>query len=245
VRAVDVVVVDGLIKVYGDRRVVDGVSFKVRSGEIFGLVGPNGAGKTTTLRMIATLVKPNEGRVLINGVDALAKPVEARRSLSYLPEEAEVYPRLTGYEHMLFHAKLKCPNNYREAVNYGAQLSGLGDRLHDKAGEYSKGMKRRLLIAIALMTRPQVAILDEPTSGLDVYASYSVRKVIRKYSRESNAAVIISSHNMLEVEHLCDRVAFINNGKIIDSGTPIELMNKYSSVNMEEAFIKAIEASTI
>ncbi|MEM3163610.1 MAG: multidrug ABC transporter ATP-binding protein, partial [Desulfurococcaceae archaeon] len=98
---------------------------------------------------------------------------------------------------------------------------------------------------IALMTRPQVAILDEPTSGLDVYASYSVRKVIRKYSRESNAAVIISSHNMLEVEHLCDRVAFINNGKIIDSGTPIELMNKYSSVNMEEAFIKAIEASTI
>ncbi len=244
-QAVDVVVVEGLVKVYGSRRVVDGVSFRVRSGEVFGLVGPNGAGKTTTLRIVATLVKPNEGRVMVNGVDALAKPVEVRRFLSYLPEEAEVYPRLTGYEHILLHAKLKCSNNYREAADYGAQLSGLGSRLHDKAGEYSKGMKRRLLIAIALMTRPQVAILDEPTSGLDVYASYNVRKVIKDYSRESGAAVIISSHNMLEVEHLCDRVAFINNGRVVDSGSPAELMNKYSSANMEEAFIKAIEASTI
>ncbi len=241
----DIIVVEGLVKVYGGRRVIDGVSFRVRSGEVFGLVGPNGAGKTTTLRIIATLVKPNEGRVLVNGVDALAKPVEARKFLGYLPEEAEVYPRLTGYEHMLFHARLKCPNSYREAVSRGAQLSGLGNRLHDKAGEYSKGMKRRLLMAIALMTKPQVAILDEPTSGLDVHASYSVRKVIKEYSKEAGAAVIISSHNMLEVEHLCDRVAFINNGRIIDSGPPTELMNKYSSANIEEAFIKAIEASAI
>lgn len=240
---VDTIVVEGLVKVYCNRRVVDGVSFKVKSGEIFGLIGPNGAGKTTTLRMITTLVRPNEGRVIINGIDALAKPVEARKFLSYLPEEAEVYPRLTGYEHMLLHAKLKCPNNYREAVDYGVKLSGLRDRLHDRAGEYSKGMKRRLLIAIALMTKPQVAVLDEPTSGLDVYASYSVRKVIREYSREAGAAVVISSHNMLEVEHLCDRVAFINNGRIIDLGAPGELMDKYSSANMEEAFIKAIEAS--
>ncbi len=238
-----VVVVEGVVKSYNDRVAVNGVSFRVYSGEIFGLIGPNGAGKTTTLRMIATLIKPDRGRIIVYGVDVVKEPVRARKYIGYLPEDAEVYPRLTGYEHLLFYARIRSPGNVDETVEYGAKLSGLGDRLYDRAGEYSKGMKRRLLLAIALMTKPKLAILDEPTSGLDVYASVHVRRMIKEYVRETGSAVIISSHNMLEVEYLCDRVAFINKGVIIAEGSPKELIEKYNVSNLEEAFVEAVETS--
>ncbi len=236
-----VVEVRGLVKSYDDRVAVDGVSFSVVEGEVFGLIGPNGAGKTTTLRMVATLIKPDRGEIVISGVNAVRNPVEARQYIGYLPEEAEVYPRLTGYEHLLFYAKLRSPKHVEESVEFGARLSGLGARLSDRAEEYSKGMKRRLLLAIALMTRPRLAILDEPTSGLDVYASVKVRRMIKDYVRETGSAVILSSHNMLEVEYLCDRVAFINRGRIIAEGPPREIVERYGVENLEEAFVKAVE----
>ncbi len=239
-----IIVVEGLVKSYGERIAVNGVSFRVRSGEIYGLIGPNGAGKTTTLRMIATLIKPDHGSILIYGVDAVKEPVKARKYIGYLPEDAEVYPRLTGYEHLLFYARLRCPDSVDDTVDYGAKLSGLGDRLYDRAGEYSKGMKRRLLLAIALMTKPKLAILDEPTSGLDVYASVHVRRMIKDYVRDTGSAVILSSHNMLEVEYLCDRIAFINRGVVVAEGSPRELIEKYSVSNLEEAFVKAVESSS-
>ncbi len=238
----NILIVDDLHKIYdGKIHAVKGVSFKVKRGEIFGLIGPNGAGKTTTLRMIATLLKPTRGRIIVEDIDVVEKPVEARRYIGYLPEEADVYIRLTGYEHLKFYANLYRVENIEETIKFGAKLSGLGKDLERRAGEYSKGMKRRLLLALVLMRKPRLAILDEPTSGLDVYASVKVRKMIRKYVSETHSSVILSSHNMLEVEYLCDRVAFIYKGEIIDIGRIQDIKEKYNAINLEEAFVTAIE----
>lgn len=235
-----VIVLESVRKVYGNRVAVDNISFKVHEGEIFGLIGPNGAGKTTTLRMIATLIKPTSGKITVYGIDVVKEAIKVRRLIGYLPEEAEVYPRLTGYEHLKFYSWIKLGKIDENIIEFGIKISGLGRRIYERAGDYSKGMKRRLLLAIALMTKPKIAILDEPTSGLDVHASVNVRNMIKKFVKETGSTVIISSHNMLEVEYLCDRIAFINKGRIIAIGSPRELIERYGGTNLEEAFINAI-----
>jgi len=234
VRAVDVV------KYFGERRVLKGLSFDVEEGEVFGLIGPNGVGKTTTLRIIATLLTPSSGRVEVFGLDVVKQADEVRRLISYLPEEAGVYPRLTGLEYLEFMASFyaKSEEEKKSMVQEAVKISGLSGRLRDRAATYSKGMKRRLLLARTLMVKPKLAILDEPTSGLDVVHAYHIRRVIRDFVKSYGVTVILSSHNMLEVEYLCDRVAFINNGRIIAEGTPKKLKEAYEAENLEEAFAK-------
>ncbi|MGB9714385.1 MAG: ABC transporter ATP-binding protein [Candidatus Bathyarchaeales archaeon] len=236
VEAVDVV------KVFGNVYALDKLSFKVKSGEIFGLIGPNGAGKTTALRIASTLLLPTSGTVKVFGLDVVKNAAEVRRIISYLPEEAGAYRNLSGWEYLEFMAKFntKDGSKVREMVNEAAEITGLGERLKDKTKAYSKGMKRRLLVARALMTRPKLAILDEPTSGLDVLHAYHVREIVKRYVKEHEVTVLLSSHNMLEVEHLCDRVALINKGKIVAEGKPMELKEKYESANLEEVFAKVI-----
>lgn len=227
-----------LVKFYGKVKALDGLSFKVNEGEIFGLVGPNGAGKTTTLRIIATLLKPSSGIVRVFGYDVVEKPGEVRKLISYLPEEAGAYRFLTGKEYLEFMGKIyHIPKDF---IEEGIEIANLGEAINRQIRTYSKGMKRRLLVARALMVKPKLAILDEPTSGLDVAHALYVRNAIRKYAKEYNVTVILSSHNMLEVEYLCDRVALINEGKIVDIGTTKELIRKYGVRNLEEVFIKAI-----
>ncbi|MEB3806187.1 MAG: ABC transporter ATP-binding protein, partial [Desulfurococcales archaeon] len=159
-------------------------------------------------------------------------------------EDAGVYKHLRGIDFIGFIAEVYAEDKslVGDMVDYAVKISGLGPRLYDPMNTYSKGMKRRLLLATTLMTRPKLAILDEPTSGLDVYHSVVMRNTIKDYVRESKAAILLSSHNMLEVEYLCDRVAFINKGRIIASGRPGELKRAYEAENLEEAFIKAVEA---
>ncbi len=231
-----------LWKSYGDVEAVKGVSFKVMPGEVYGLIGPNGAGKTTTLRIVAGLLRPDRGRVLLAGYDPHREPVEAKRVLGYLPEEAGVYKHLTGLDFLEFIARLYFDDEeaVARAVEWAAEVSGLGDALRRRAGTYSKGMKRRLLLARTLMTRPRAVVLDEPTSGLDVYHSVEMRRIIREYARRNGAAVLLSSHNMLEVEYLCDRIAFIDHGVIVAEGTPREILDKYGVESLEEAFIAAV-----
>ena len=237
--------VEDLWKKFDKVIAIRGVSFKVYEGEIFGLIGPNGAGKTTTLRIIATLLKPTKGRVIVYGYDVEREPDRVRRLIGYLPEEAGVYDRLSGWENLLFYAKIYAENRdeAKRIAMYGAKLSGLSDRLRDRAETYSKGMKRRLLLARTLMVKPKLAILDEPTSGLDVYAAVEVRRLIKKYIAETNSTIILSSHNMLEVEYLCDRVAFIDNGRIIALGKPRELNERFGGENLEEAFVNAVKGA--
>ncbi len=239
----NIVVVEDLVKIYpGNIKAVDGLSFTVREGEIFGLIGPNGAGKTTTLRIIATLLKPTSGKVEVAGYNVLENPDEVRKNISYLPEEAGAYRNLTGVEYLRFMARLyaRSDEEVEEMVKEAIEISGLGDKIYEKTSIYSKGMKRRLLLARTLMVKPKLAILDEPTSGLDVVHALHVRNIILKYAKEFHVTVLLSSHNMLEVEYLCDRVGIIYNGKLYVEGRPRELIEEYNVSNLEEVFAKVV-----
>jgi len=184
-----------LVKIFGKIRALDGLSFFVRKGEIFGLIGPNGAGKTTALRIIATLIKPTSGTVRVFGLDVQKNSYEVRKIISYLPEEAGAYKNLSGAEYLKFMAGFYARERFEveKMVAEAAEISGLGERLKDKIKTYSKGMNRRLLVARALMVRPRLAILDEPTSGLDVVHAIHVRRAIRRYVKEHGVTVLLSS----------------------------------------------------
>ncbi|MBC7129982.1 ABC transporter ATP-binding protein [Candidatus Bathyarchaeota archaeon] len=231
-----------VIKVFGNIRALDGLSFNVEQGEVYGLIGPNGAGKTTALRIISTLLLPTSGSVKVFGFDVVDEADKVRKIISYLPEEAGAYRHLSGMEYLEFMAKFyaKSKDEINIMVREAAEISGLGERLRDKTKGYSKGMKRRLLVARALMIKPKLAILDEPTSGLDIIHAYHIREIIKKYVKEHGVTVLLSSHNMLEVEHLCDRVALINKGQIVAEGKPQELKEKFESANLEEVFAKVV-----
>jgi len=231
-----------LVKQFGNIRALDELSFQMKQGEIFGLIGPNGAGKTTTLRIVCTLLLPTSGSIRVFDLNPVTQANQVRKIISYLPEEAGAYPNLSGNEYLEFMAKFKTKNQkeLRETIKEADRISGLGERLRDKAKTYSKGMKRRLLVARALMTRPKLAVLDEPASGLDVLHAYHVREIIKTYVKEHEVTILLSSHNMLEVEYLCDRVALLNKGKIVVEGKPNELKQRYKSENLEEVFAKVI-----
>jgi ABC-2 type transport system ATP-binding protein len=235
-----IVVIRNLIKEYSGRRAVDNITLDIQEGEIFGLIGPNGAGKTTTLRMLSTIIKPTSGYASICGKDVVNEGDMVRRLISYLPDEAGAYPNLSGNEYLKLMASFYFESNddVKRVVEEGVRISGLGERLKEKSSTYSKGMKRRLQLARALMISPKLAILDEPTSGLDVTHAYHLRNVINGYAKSHQTTILLSSHNMLEVEHLCDRVSFINEGKVVECGSPADLKVKYSSQNLEEAFVK-------
>jgi ABC-2 type transport system ATP-binding protein len=230
----------GLVKVFGNIRALDNLSFTVKQGETYGLIGPNGAGKTTTLRIISTLILPTAGSVTVFNLDVAHEASEVRRIITYLPEEAGAYKNLSGYEYLEFMGKFSSQNKgeLKQTVEDAAAISGLGERLRDRVKTYSKGMKRRLLVARALMNKPKLAVLDEPTSGLDVLHAYHVRDIVKTYVKEHGVTVLLSSHNMLEVEHLCDRVALINKGKIVAAGQPTELKTKYGASSLEEVFVE-------
>ena len=227
-----------VVKDFGNVRALAGLNFKINKGEIFGLIGLNGAGKTTALRITSTLLLPTSGTITVFGHSVIDEAPEVRNLISYLPEEAGAYKNLSGLEYLKFMASFRADNKaaVKELVDVAYEISGLEERLKDKVKGYSKGMKRRLLVARALMTKPKLAILDEPNSGLDVLHSVHVRTTIKRYAKEHDVTVLLSSHNMLEVEYLCDRVALLNKGKVVCEGSPEDLKAKYKAVNLEEVF---------
>ena len=229
-----------LVKNFGNVLALKGASFNVDDGEVFGLIGPNGAGKTTALRIVGTLLKPTSGSISIFGVDAVHEPDKVRRMISYLPEEAGAYQYLSGYEYLRFMAGFyaKGLEAAEKMVEEAKTISGLGDRLRDRVKGYSKGMNRRLLLARSLMMKPRLAILDEPTSGLDVVHAYHVRQMIKEYVQQHNVTVLLSSHNMLEVEFLCDNIALINEGAVVAGGKPLELKQRFNADNLEQVFME-------
>lgn len=232
-----------LVKDFGEVRALDGLSFEVKNGEIYGLIGPNGAGKTTALRIISTLLLPNSGLVKVFSHNVVYEAGQVRRIVSYLPEEAGAYKNLSGLEYLEFMAKFtaKDEETTQMMIKDAAEISGLDERLKDKTKTYSKGMKRRLLVARALMTKPKLAVLDEPTAGLDVLHSYHVRQIIKQHVAKQGVTVLLSSHNMLEVEYLCDRVALINKGRIVAEGTPSNLKGEFHAANLEEVFAEVAD----
>jgi ABC-2 type transport system ATP-binding protein len=233
--------VKDLVKDYGHFHAVKSISFNVKEGEVFGLIGPNGAGKTTTLRLLSTLLEITGGEVKIFGLDLKKQPSEVRKVISYLPEDAGAYKNMTGMDYLKFMAGFFAPEKDPEAlVAKGLEIVHLNERINDKIETYSKGMARRLLVGRALMMDPKLAILDEITSGLDVVNAQSIRKVVRQKTQEGTT-VLLSSHNMLEVELMCDRIALINDGRIVETGTPHELMERYKARNIEEVFVEVVK----
>jgi ABC-2 type transport system ATP-binding protein len=233
--------VNNLTKKYGQLQALKGISFNVNEGEVFGLIGPNGSGKTTTLRILATLLEVTSGDVKIFGHDLVKEPAQIRKIISYLPEDAGAYKNLSGRAYLEFIAAFfESGQAENEMIERGLQIANLDERIDDRVETYSKGMARRLLVARALMIRPKLAILDELTSGLDVVNAQEIRKVVKRGTTEGTT-VLLSSHNMLEVELMCDRIALIDHGRIVESGTPQELKQKYNAPNIEEVFVQVVK----
>ena len=235
----NIVEVKNLTKKYKQLKAVDNISFNVAKGEIFALIGPNGAGKSTTLKILASVLMPTKGEVLVNKLDMNNEGKEIRKVITYLPEEAGAYKNMSGNAYLSLMANLYTdfPNEAVGFIEYAKRICGLGDRLKEKVSSYSKGMVRKLLLARAIMSRPVLAILDEPTSGLDIINAMQIRDIIKSLSKEG-MSVLLSSHNMLEIEYLSDRVGIMNNGKIIEIGTPKGLKKEYKANNLEEVFVK-------
>jgi ABC-2 type transport system ATP-binding protein len=208
----------GVTKRIGGRTIVDSLTFDVQRGEVFGLLGPNGAGKTTTIRMMVGLMAMSEGEVLINGFSVGKQFEKAMRHIGAIVENPEMYKFLTGYQNLIHYARMN-PGITRERIDEAVRLVRLENRIHDKVKTYSLGMRQRLGVAQAILHNPAVLVLDEPTNGLDPEGIREMRTYLRTLASQEGVAVIVSSHLLSEMELMCDRVAIIQNGKLIDIRT--------------------------
>lgn len=232
--------VKDLVKRFGKHEAVAGISFDVEAGEVFGLLGPNGAGKTTTIRMLATLLPPTGGHILIEGIDALRRGDLVRRLIGYVPQTLSADGTLTGYENLLFFAKLlQLDRKVREErIQEILALLSLQEAAHQLVKEYSGGMVRRLEIGQAILHQPRVLILDEPTVGLDPVARHTVWNTLELLHKEVGLTILMTTHYMEEAEAACRRVAIMNRGRIAVQGTPDELKKKTGIPNatLEDVF---------
>jgi ABC-2 type transport system ATP-binding protein len=215
--------IDNLVKSFGTKRAVDGISFTVERGEVLGFLGPNGAGKSTTMRMITGFMPPTEGKVSVGGYDVAESPLEAKRLIGYLPENAASYPDMTVQGFLGFAAELRglAGSARRKAINRVVELCFLDSVLHQSIDTLSKGYKHRTCLAQALIHDPDVLIMDEPTDGLDPNQKHEVRNLIRELGR--NKAIVFSTHILEEVDSACTRAIIIDRGRIVANGTPEEL----------------------
>jgi sodium transport system ATP-binding protein len=222
-------------------KAVDGVSFEARDGEITGLLGPNGAGKTTTLRMLYTLMKPDSGRVLVDGRDVAVEPEAVRRALGVLPDARGVYKRLTARENIAYFGELHGldATTIVSRTERLAQALNMQDFIDRRTEGFSQGQRTKTAIARALVHDPKNVILDEPTNGLDVMTTRGLREFLKQLRAEGRC-VVFSSHIMQEVAALCDRIVIIARGQVVASGTADELRAQTGEDNLEDAFVKAI-----
>jgi ABC-2 type transport system ATP-binding protein len=228
--------VKGLVKVYGTKRAVDGVSFTVKRGEILGFLGPNGAGKSTTMKLITGFVSPNAGTAIVDGHDVTQEPVAVKRKVGYLPENAPAYPEMTVEEFLTFIAETRGFRGEARAaaVDRAAELTHLTPVRRQTFETLSKGYKQRVGLAQALLHDPPVLILDEPTDGLDPNQKNEVRALIKNMATAK--AVILSTHILEEVEAICTRVIIISTGKIVVDETPAQLQARQPGARLDEIF---------
>jgi ABC-2 type transport system ATP-binding protein len=218
------IAIHDLVKRYGSFTAVDGVTLDVQPGEIHGFLGPNGAGKTTTIRMIAGLLKPTAGRILVNGHDLAAEPEAAKASLGFIPDRPFIYEKLTAGEFLRFHAGLYGidGNGVGMRVREMLEIFELGRWEHELVESFSHGMKQRLVMSAAFLHRPQAVLVDEPMVGLDPRGARLIKDVFRRMS-ERGVAILMSTHTLEVAQEMCDRISIILKGKIIARGTVAEL----------------------
>lgn len=227
--------VKDLTKNYGEITAVDHINFEVRKGEIFGFLGPNGAGKTTTIRILTGVIKPDSGTATMIGYSILEEPLKAKQIISVVPEMANAYINLTGWQNLMLIGELYgVPKKERqERAKHLLEEFGLYERRKHLVRGFSKGMKQKLILCLALLTEPKILFLDEPTSGLDVESARLIRDIIRQYNGDGTT-IFLSTHNMEEANRLCDRIAIINYGKIAAIDSPENLRMKSSSLKSVE-----------
>jgi len=240
------IAIDNLHKRFGEVRAVDGVSFTAPDGQVTALLGPNGAGKTTTLRMLYTLMRPDEGRILVDGIDAVIDPQRARLALGVLPDQSGLYPRLTAREHIAYFGELQGISGGElsrrtEQLLKLLDMSEIADR---RVAGFSHGERTKTALARAIVHNPKNVLLDEPTNGLDVMSTRAVRDIIRRLKGEGHT-VLFSSHVMQEVSALSDTIVVIARGKIVASGTPDDLRRQTGHDNLEDAFVTLSGLETV
>ena len=235
--------VNNLTKYYGDLLAVDHINFEVHQGEVFGFLGPNGAGKTTTQRMLTTLLEPTEGRIIINGHDLARDAYPVKRQMGLVPEESNVYTELTAWDNLMFTARLYRVGRAERAERARELLEtfGLWEKRDVKVQDFSKGMRRRLSIAMAIIHQPTLLFLDEPTPGLDAQSARAIRDLIRQLNAEGTT-IFLTTHQIGEANQLCDRVAIINHGRIAAIDAPERLKAAFRRVQSVEV---ALEPQTL
>jgi ABC-2 type transport system ATP-binding protein len=232
-----IVQVDRISKRIGSKTIIDTLSFDVPPGEVFGFLGPNGAGKTTTIRMMVGLMSISEGDIRIGGYSIRTHFEQAIRHIGAIVENPEMYKFLSGYHNLVHYARM-IPGIGDDRIQEVIDLVGMTNRIHDKVKTYSLGMRQRLGIAQALLHKPSVLILDEPTNGLDPAGIRELRDHLRKLTREEGISVIVSSHLLAEMELMCDRVAIIQNGKLVD----VRLIKDYVQVDDKQRVVFEVGA---
>ncbi|QOR85717.1 ABC transporter ATP-binding protein [Geobacillus stearothermophilus] len=218
-----------LRKTIRGKEIIKGISFELHEGEVFGFLGPNGAGKTTTIRMLVGLIRPTAGTVAIGGYDLHRQFTDAIRQIGCIVENPEMYPYLTGWENLEHFARMM-PGIGADRIMEVAKLVGLEQRIHDRVGTYSLGMRQRLGIAQALLGKPKVLILDEPTNGLDPAGIREMRAFIRFLAETEGLSVLVSSHLLSEIQLMCDRVAIMAKGRLLAVDTVERLLNQQARV---------------
>ncbi len=231
----------GLTKAFGDVVAVDGVSFEVEEGSVFGFLGPNGAGKTTTLRMIYGVLRPDSGDAVVMGRSVTRDPRGVREVIGVMPEDTGLYPRLTAEENLIYFGKLRGmeESELRERVRDLLTRLSLWEKRFTLADRLSKGMRAKLTFARAVLHEPPVLLLDEPTSGVDVMSAREIRGMMREHA-EAGKTVVLSTHNMWEVQKLCEAVAVINRGKVVYRGGVEDLERLTGLREFEEIFVRLV-----
>jgi len=228
-----------LTKRFDDITAVDNLSLEIGWGELFGILGPNGAGKSTAVNVLNTLLEPTEGSAIIDGHDVVFEPEEVRKIIGVCPQEPAFYPHLTGEENITLMGDMHLvPKEVlKERVRTLVEKIGMEDHIKRRAKDYSGGMIRRVSLLMALINDPKIALLDEPTVAMDPKSRHAVWDFIREL-KEQGKAIILTTHYMEEAQELCDRVAIIDEGRLIELGPPTELMEKHQAKNLEEVFLK-------
>jgi ABC-2 type transport system ATP-binding protein len=221
----DAIVVDGLEKRYKQVRALDGVSFAVHEGEVFGLLGPNGAGKSTTVRVLATLTKADAGRAEVGGHDVRSEAGAVRRAIGYVPQDSGVDQYGTGRENLMLQGRVQGMGgrDLRDRVDYLLDFVGIADAADRIVKTYSGGMRRRLDIALGLVHRPKVLFLDEPTTGLDPEARVAMWREVGRLARQEGLTILLTTHYLEEADELADRLAIVSRGQVVVEGTPEQL----------------------
>ena len=230
--------VENLSKNYSENKAVQNISFKIAENEIVGLLGPNGCGKTTTIAMILGLLKPTSGQILINGISIENNRIELLHKMNFISPYIELPKKLTVKENLVVYSKLYSVKNFKDRIDYLSDTLRLNDFINKKTGELSSGQKNRVSFAKSLINSPSILLLDEPTASLDPETADFVRTFLENYKQEKKISILLASHNMNEVERLCASVLMMKEGKIIDKGTPKELIEKHGRKNLEEVFLK-------